>query len=264
MLKQPIFAYTKLYRHDDINEGVASYLNYPHIFVSQWQAGIYDAKYHIPNDLIRVTRNGVSLDELPTRAYSAPQNQLLFAAQPQRGLGVMLDIWEKYLRPQLPFGKLVVCGSFNTWKQESPDDPECYRVSTRALGMPDVELRGMVPEDELFRLMQESRALVYPSIYPETSCMVAIEAAANGLPVVCRDLGALKETIGNAGIAVSGDPTSDQWQRVFADEILSICRDDAKHLQLSTAGKQRSQHYDWSVIATEWNDYLTEQLRSKA
>jgi glycosyltransferase involved in cell wall biosynthesis len=256
LFSQPMFAYAKVYRHDDIDEGMSGYLDYPHIFVSNWQAERYRAKYDIPEDSIYVTRNGTDIDSIQIPGDDDSHKRLLFAAQPQRGLDVMLDIWDNYLRDALPDWTLMVCGSFDTWKQERPGDPSCERVQRRAETTSGVELMGMVSEGDLFQMMRESRVLVYPSTYPETSCMVVIEAMAHGLPVVCGDLGALSETVDSAGEIIRGKPTDDDYQQWFADATLQICRDDEVHATYANNGLERSQQYSWDKIAAEWDEYL--------
>ena len=47
-----------------------------------------------------------------------------------------------------------------------------------------------------------TRVCLMPSLVAETQGLVAVEAMANGIPVIASDRGALPETLGGAGIVL--------------------------------------------------------------
>ena len=56
---------------------------------------------------------------------------------------------------------------------------------------------GAVDEQEKWRLLSRARCLLQPSLAPETSSLVAMEALACGTPVIAFPSGALPEIIDN-------------------------------------------------------------------
>ncbi|ABC80791.1 GNAT family N-acetyltransferase [Anaeromyxobacter dehalogenans] len=71
----------------------------------------------------------------------------------------------------------------------------------------DRRLLGPVGRAEKARLLRAARCVVVPSLAPETSSLVAMEALASGTPVVARRVGALPEIVedGRTGFLVDRD-----------------------------------------------------------
>jgi len=103
------------------------------------------------------------------------------------------------LRAQLlPAATLDVVGGWNGF--------EPYRVAlgrfAARLGVSDaVRFHGMVGDAERDRLYRQSAAYLCTSEH-EGFCAPLIEALAAGLPVVARDAGAVRETLGGAGLVL--------------------------------------------------------------
>ncbi len=65
--------------------------------------------------------------------------------------------------------------------------------------VPNVIFEGQVEGESLRRLFREARAVVVPSLVPETFGYVVLEAFAQGRPVIGRDLGALPGILRTTG-----------------------------------------------------------------
>ena len=77
-------------------------------------------------------------------------------------------------------------------------DPEYLReLRERAAGIHGLRLRvcGSYDPDDLSLLLADVHALVAPSIWPETFCLVIREALVRGVPVLTTRLGALSDSI---------------------------------------------------------------------
>ncbi|MCR4329543.1 MAG: glycosyltransferase family 4 protein [Candidatus Roizmanbacteria bacterium] len=58
-----------------------------------------------------------------------------------------------------------------------------------------VQFFGWVQKEKVFEYYQEARAVIIPSIYPETNPLVAFEAMRQGTPVIAYNVGGLPETV---------------------------------------------------------------------
>jgi len=73
------------------------------------------------------------------------------------------------------------------------------RVAAAAAGLANLEAGGSVAHAEVFELVRRARLVVVPSRWPEPGGMVAIEAMAQGTPVVAYAVGGLREYVAAAG-----------------------------------------------------------------
>ena len=83
--------------------------------------------------------------------------------------------------------------------------PERKNYERLAIGLP-VRFSGYVPD--LAKLYRQVDALIVPSHGPEGSCLVALEAMANGLPCIMSDLAVYRE-IAQDGAAALLFPVGD-------------------------------------------------------
>jgi glycosyltransferase involved in cell wall biosynthesis len=95
----------------------------------------------------------------------------------EKGLGGLLDAWSR-APARL---RLVIVGT-------GP-----LEASLRARAPEGVEFLGALPPDDVAALLLRSRALVFPSMSFEGQGLVALEAAAAGLPVILSDHGAMSD-----------------------------------------------------------------------
>jgi glycosyltransferase involved in cell wall biosynthesis len=95
----------------------------------------------------------------------------------EKGAQVLLDAWERAGTDL----RLVIVGT-------GPLEPQ---LRTRASAT--VDLVGSLHSTEVADLLLSARALVFPSIWFEGQGLVALEAAASGVPVLLSDLGAMAD-----------------------------------------------------------------------
>jgi glycosyltransferase involved in cell wall biosynthesis len=100
---------------------------------------------------------------------------------PEKGISTLLAAWQ-ILGEQIP---LKIVG----------DGPLADEVATAGSEIPGVEWLGRQPQEQVQKLMQNAKILVFPSVWYETFGMVVIEAYAVGLPVIASNLGSLSSLI---------------------------------------------------------------------
>lgn len=232
-------------------------------YVSQWQFHQWCARLGGESWLLPkgwLTRNGIapwSLGVLTPDMTRKDPRQLLYASRPERGLyelvreGGIMDSLEEYRLK-------VLC-----YADFPPTHAELYR---RVFGLcqqhPRVDLVGDASNFGVRVHIRQSAALVLPTNYAETSCMVAREAIEQLVPVFAtlpsrepaatNGGGALRETVGDAGMFVDPkDYGSDAWCRLFAQMV----RNGLETPELSRRMRQgalRRHDLDWDTVARDW------------
>lgn len=110
---------------------------------------------------------------------------------PEKGLDTLLAAW-RILDGRLP---LKIVG----------DGPLADQVAAQA-AIPGVEYLGRRSLDEVYALMGQAQALIFPSNWPETFGRVAIEAFAKGTPVITTNLGAMATLVDHGRTGLHYEP----------------------------------------------------------
>ena len=124
-------------------------------------------------------------------------HKVIWNMSPDRGLETLLDMWPQ-IRAAVPDATLHIFYGIETWKKMGHNPDAVIRIENKfaELALHGVTYRGRVPPDVLAREMLTAGCWFYPNwVFPEVSCVAAMEAQAAGLRVVSSDHAALAETV---------------------------------------------------------------------
>ena len=239
-------------------------------------------KCTLQDDAINVTRNGIDVAAI-TKALAHIQDHSLaggwrtgyagkyndptfvYCSRPERGLLYLLrDIWPQIV-DRIPTARLKV--AFYDVSAEQLPEPirfihrQCYALLRST---PQVDFMGSLPRSDLFQVIAASWAMLYPSIFPEVSCLSILEAQALGTPVLTSKRGALVES------NWTDDHQIFDWEKVergdsahaadCADWIMGFVNYYWSEGEVAERGVVQTtiyETYDWNVIAEEWEgDFL--------
>lgn len=234
------------------------------------------SNFHKDNFLIRlpqlddrlvVTRNGLDFDLLDraSAGTAVDPNKIIHASRPERGLKTLLEsVWPRLHRwnPDL---KLHVCGYQITLDNPPPHLAELYRrVNVLLESTPGVVILGGLSKDEYYRHLAESTLMLYPSIFPEVSCLAALEAQALGVPILTSDAFALSETVVAPQMKVGGRPGSADYVNDYVERAIHLL---SNRRELQAIGRESREiirnRYSWDQVAAEWDRLFTLNLRAK-
>jgi glycosyltransferase involved in cell wall biosynthesis len=233
-------------------------------FVSQWQLEQYCSTYWLPRERTKVLRNAISpafmapnAAEPWFRTGAAPV--LAYTSAPYRGLDILLAAFPS-IRAAIPGTVLRVFSGLSTTRG-GPEDNQYKDLHARCLATEGVDYVGPVSQPELARAFAETAALAYPSTYPETSCISAMEAMAMGATVLTTNLGALPETLAGFGRMVAARNDPNLLVREFAAMAVDTLNEIRRNPE-GAAARRTAQiayvhdHYIWPPRALEWQSWL--------
>ena len=229
--------------------------------VSNWQANALCAASGYPREQARVVQNGVHLpwfDGEETRSHG----KLIFTSSPYRGLALVSRLFAE-LKNRHPEIELDVFSGLAVYDKEGPfQGPEVRQyeqIKKQLQEQPSCVIHGNVTQQQLAREMMNAGIYFYPNVFVETSCIGAIEAQAAGCPIVTSALGALPETVGEAGFCIPGTFGSDEYNAAFIDATSRLLSDRELWEHCSTVGKQRAQsEFSWEHVADRFELELGE------
>jgi glycosyltransferase involved in cell wall biosynthesis len=212
-----------------------------HTTVSQHTA---DILVGIGRHAAAVIPSGVETAERqPSGPSGIPPSDVLFVGRlvPTKNLGLLIDATDHLVRRGI-FPRVLVLG-------DGPHRSE-WQDQVDRLGLNDcIDFVGTVQtEDEVMALLGSSKMLAVPSLR-EGFGMIALEAAAHGVPVVTVDhpRNAARHLVnhGVTGLVVSPAPAA------LAEAIQSLLEDDAVRQDMAREGAAMARRATWDAVVDD-------------
>jgi len=208
------------------------------------------------------TTNGVDLDyiDAATRRVEKEEDVFLYSSRPERGLAVLLtDIWPR-IREKRPNAELRVAGydlaGVSVPKEAAAQERAIADLAARTAG---VTMLGPLSKKDLYRQMASAQALLYPTSFPEISCITALEAQATLTPILSTDDFALSETVADKRQLVKGNPTSREYQDIYVARLFELLDDESLYRSVTAKGRAHVERdFKWSDVAAQWEKLFTD------
>ncbi len=216
--------------------------------LSQYQFQEWNRTLGLPQEKVFFTQNGINLKNfsIDPKTLSQRPPRAYYASTPFRGLNILVELWP-LIQSLVPNAELDILSSMSTYHQPEKDAPY-QALYDRARAMKGVRYKAGVGQAELRAIARECRVLAYPSTFPETSCIAAMEAMASGCVVASTALGALPETAWrNPLIPMTGD-----WMTAWAWEVARLLVDNDYYEEIAKQNLALAQWMDWDLIGNRW------------
>jgi glycosyltransferase involved in cell wall biosynthesis len=229
------------------------------VYVSNWQAQLYQRHYGIPWEKGRVLLNAI--DPIPVSQKPRDVLRIVYHSTPHRGLEILVPVFE-YLARRYSNIELHVFSSFKLYgKQE--DDADFAELFDRCRTHPRIRYHGTQPNAVVRKALAESHIFAYPCIWPETSCLCLMEAMSAGCLCVHSNFGALYETAANWTWCYGFQDDAEAHGRVFAEVLARAIEAYWSESVQSRLVRQKSyadEFYVWESRIVQWTDLLRSLL----
>jgi glycosyltransferase involved in cell wall biosynthesis len=259
-----------LWCHDTFDDPEAQHLADPDsrgrfekiVFVSNYQFQTYHMALGVPYNQSIVLKNAI----VPIPEHEKPKDgplRLIYHTTPHRGLELLVPVfeylWDNGFENKI---ELDVYSSFNIYGWPWRDEPY-EQVFEKCKNHPGINYHGAVSNDEVREALQRAHIFAYPNIWPETSCISAIEAMSAGCAIVAPNMAALPETCGNFAVMYQWDEDMNKHANHFAQLLQTVLND---YWHPSHANKLNFQKiytdnfYSWDNRIMEWSGLLRSML----
>ena len=112
---------------------------------------------------------------------------------------------------------------------------------------------------KIIDLLKKMHIYAFPSVWPETSCISAIEAMAAGCQIVASNLGALYETCAPFGTLISFDSNFNNFEKKFEKILLDSIKkfwSDENQKKLKLQRETINLIYSWDARSVEWKNFF--------
>ena len=198
-----------LWLHDMFNDPEAQHLQDAEqrerfdklVFVSNFQKTQYELAYGLKPSEYVILKNCITPIEQHTKPDPQKQINIIYHTTPHRGLDILVPVFEELCNH---YDNIVldVYSSFNIygWGQRDADYEHLFE---RCRNHPKINYHGYQPNEVVREALKKAHIFAFPSIWPETSCIAAMEAMSAGCTIVAPDFAALPETLAGFGITYS-------------------------------------------------------------
>lgn len=276
LLELPIAAKLRLLWVHDVfamNATHASLLKADRILaLSEWHKGFLLQHHNLPDEHVRVTRNGIDLERFADETIALKRNphKAVYSSSPDRGLPVLLQVWPE-IRAKVPDAELHVFYGFFNWRSMAAargDEQQLRAIDQLMAHMKQLEplgvvFRDKVPQAELAREFQSAGVWAHPTWFSETSCLTAMEAQAAGCRIVTSAIAALKETVGpQFGVLLDGDWMSPEYQAAFVANVVDAmtCPEGEWMRTREKIMARAREDFGLDALAADWVQMMREEI----
>ncbi len=229
------------------------------VMVSNWQMQMYNVIHGVPYDDCIVIPNAIPPIEAHHKPDVSERINLIYHTTPHRGLALLVPVFERLLEVHENI-HLDVYSSFNAYGWPERDKPfeELFHTCKNH---PNITYHGFQPNETIREALKNSHIFAYPSIWPETSCIAAIEAMSAANLIVAPNYAALADTCNKWSMSYQWTENvhkhASRFLGVLSDTIFNIRNDPKTYTQYINAQKAYADtFYNWNSVSTVWEQLL--------
>ena len=234
------------------------------VFNSNWNFEKFQYQFKIPESKSLVIKNAI--EKIDFHEKPKDKINLVYHTTPWRGLIHLLKVFK---RLNLQNTELNICSSTIIYgkKFDSILGKKYENIFEECKNTKNVNYLGFVENNKIIELLKNMHIYSFPSIWPETSCISAIEAMAAGCEIVTSNLGALYETCAPFATFVGFDSDFDNFEKKYQKALENSVKNFwSKENQKKIRFQQEviNLTYSWNVRSKEWISFLEEARKLKA
>ena len=233
------------------------------VFNSNWNFKNHLLQFKLPENKCVVIKNAI--EKIDFDKKTKDKINLIYHTTPWRGLAVLLKVFKNL---NLESVELNVCSSTIIYgkKFDSMLGKKFEDLFSECENTKNVNYFGFVDNNKIIQMLKKMHIFSYPSIWPETSCIAAIEAMAAGCEVVTTNLGALTETCNSFGTYVDYDRNFNNLEKKYSQVLLKSIKNfwsDENQNKLKLQSENINTTYSWNVRSLEWKSFFNKARKSK-
>lgn len=232
------------------------------VFVSNYQKTQYELANGIKPSEGILLRNCIEPIPFKEKKYN-DEIRIIYHTTPHRGLDIVVPVFEELCKHY----DNIVLDVFSSFKIYGWDQRDADHQATfdRCISHPKINYHGYQPNEVVREALREAHIFAYPSIWPETSCIAAMEAMSAGCVIVCPDYAALPETTANFGITYSMHEDPNTHANIFI-QVLAAAIDKIDSEQMKNRVAMQKMYadsfYTWDSRMPLWDGMLRAVLKN--
>ena len=233
------------------------------IYNSNWNLEQHINYFHVPKNKSTVIRNAI--EKINFVEKPSDKINLIYHTTPWRGLKILLKVFKNL---NLENVELNVCSSTIIYgkKFDSVLGKTFEDLFNECKNTKNVNYFGFLKNEKIKEQLKKMHIFAHPSIWPETSCIAAIESMAAGCEVVTTNLGALNETCSPFGNLINFPKKPEdleiKYSEALSDSIKNFWSDKTQK-KLKLQRETINSTYSWEKRSIEWKNFFDKARKLK-
>ena len=228
------------------------------VYNSNWNFEKHVYQFKVPESKSIVIRNAI--EKIDFNQKTKDKISLIYHTTPWRGLVPLLNVFKKL---NLKNVELNVCSSTIIYgkKFDKVLGKKFENIFDECKNTKNVNYFGFLENQKIIELLKKMHIFSHPSIWPETSCIAAIESMAAGCEVVTTNLGALYETCSPFASFVHFDKNFENLEKKFSKALLNSIENywtEENQSKLILQRETINSTYSWEKRSIEWKNFFDE------
>ena len=233
------------------------------VYNSNWNYEQHIKYFKIPKNKSVVIKNAI--EKINYLEKPKDKINLIYHTTPWRGLKILLKVFKDL---NLDNVELNICSSTIIYGKKFNDlmGNTFENLFNECKNTKNVNFFGFQENKKVIEQLKKMHIFAYPSTWPETSCIAAIEAMAAGCEVVTTNLGALNETCSPFGKIINFEKRPEDLEIKYKDALLESIKNywsDKTQKKLKLQSETINSTYSWDIRAAEWKNFFNEARKLK-
>ena len=211
------------------------------VCLTEWHGNLFAEKYPTLKDKITLINNGIDPNSFNViETNKKIKNKFIYSSRPDRGLNILLNLWPSILE-KMPDATLVV-SSYGTFPSNDEE-----KILKNIIDTSDsIKFLGKLNADQLYSEMETSEYWLYPTHWPETSCITALEMLMSEVICLYYPVAGLTYTMDKYGIQII--PNNE------IETIVSLTDEQKETLRKN--GREYAEKCSWENRFEKWNELI--------
>ena len=228
------------------------------VYNSNWNLDQHTKYFQVPKNKSVVIRNAI--EKINFVEKPSDKINLIYHTTPWRGLKILLKVFKNLNLENVElnvFSSTIIYGK----KFDEVLGKNYEGLFNECKNTKNVNYFGFLKNEEIIQQLKKMHIFAHPSIWPETSCIAAIEAMAAGCEVVTTDLGALSETCAPFGKIINFEKEPEDLEIKYNEVLLNSIKNfwsDKTQKKLKLQRETINATYSWNKRSVEWKNFFNE------
>lgn len=232
------------------------------VFSSNYQLNDFVTKIGFPFDEKSLVIE-TPIEPLPKAEKNFDKIRLIYFSTPQRGLELLVPVYEKLSENFKDRVHLDVFSSFKIYGWEEMDS-KFEPLYDRIRNHPNMTYHGFAPQETLREHLLKAHILAYPCIWQETSCRVLMESMSAGLLCVHPNMAALPDTCGGLTSMYQFNTDMNKHANIFYEYLahaVDVVNSSEAQNYLKFVKAYADTRFNLDKISSQWKTLLTQMLQ---